>query len=315
MITTTRSELSALALLVVLSGCETKRVVHVAPAETPSPTTDDDAPPKGEKKRLPDDEPPPLAPEVPQARIVASSPAPNEEDFYPVEIYDQGEDKGVGERRVLSFTFDRAMDASQKTVGLRPGDRALDGRWSEDAKTFELVLLGHEDVSPLEAETEYELDFGDLRSEADEPVGTPRVRFTTAARDGLIEHACIHTLFGPFESLSAAAREGALASAPAASSTHKQYSIALPKTDGRYAGDLRVAFSGSGPKHYALLVDGDAEVGVTGDGGSVTVTKSATVEACPGIRRRFDVDLTRGATYRLAVTSNRATIKAIWEAP
>ncbi|MBX3226965.1 MAG: hypothetical protein KIT84_40955 [Labilithrix sp.] len=314
-----RTERACVALLLALTACQTKRIVQVIPDEQPPPAAaedDDDDDASGGTTRLPDDAPPPLDPSVPQARIVDSSPKVGAKDFYPVEVYDRGGDEGVGERRVLRFTFDRAMETSRKKVGLRPGDRALDGAWSPDAKSFELTLLGTDDASPLEAETEYELDLAELRSDADEPVGTPRVRFTTSKRDSLIEHACIHTLFGPFESVTAAAPQSTLTSAPLASATHKQYSIALPGAGTAYAGDLRLAFSGTGTKRYLLLANGELDVAVSdADGATVAVTPSPTVDACPGIQHGFGVELTRGKTYRLALSSKRADVKAMWEAP
>lgn len=316
-----RSELAAtLVCVLALVGCETKRIIQVAPAPASATAPEDGegtAPPKAkDTARLPDEAPPSLDPDVPQAKLIDSFPKSDDESFYPVELYDRGENRGVGERRLLRFSFDRPMARDRETVKIRPGGRELQGVWSADGTSLEVTIVGDDEQSPFEELTEYEIDLAALRSDEGEPVGTPAIRFITAARDELIEHACLHTLFGPYESVTAAEPDTALASAPLASATHKQYTIALPASGGTHAGDIRVSFNGTGTKKYALLVDGEAEIVLRDGGGNELPTmKSTTVAACPAIQRRFDMELPRGSAHRLAVTSVRAEIKAIWEAP
>jgi len=313
---TDRRVLLLAALL--LGGCKETRIIRVAAADADAGPGDIEvAPPDEDDEELPPlDDRPPLDPKIPQARLIETLPRDGDQAFYPVEVYDRGGGEGVGERRILRFAFDVAMDTSRTSVKLRAPERSLQGTWSGDGKTIEAVVLGDDDHPPLEPEREYEVDLGELRGAGREPVSKSRLRFRTAARDMLIEHACIHTLFGPFEPLRAASKGSAIASAPLAGSTHKQYTVTLTPDGGGFAGDLRVAFTGSGSRKYFLLLDSAPAVTLTdGAGAAVATTTAPTVEACPAIRQRVEVTLTRGATYRLALSSPGSSVKAIWETP
>lgn len=251
------------------------------------------------------------------ARLTQSQPADGEDSFYPVEIFDQGQDLGVGERATLRFSFDRPMDDSASTVEIVGStSRYASGTWSADRRTLEVVLLGTETTPPLEAEVDYEVRLDRLRTETNAAVAPTVVRFRTSARDSVVDHACIHTLYGPFATAVATAPGTTLADAPSVGNVHRQWTVDVPADGATFRGQVRVVFSGSGQRSYLLLLDRSVPLTLEEEGGgAVIVTAVDAVPACTGIRRVVSVTLTRGTTYRLTLgPSTQPTVKLVWEA-
>lgn len=273
-------------------------------------------------KKKPSSKPPPPArpadPEQTAGRLTSSVPADGDGAFYPIEVYDQGSDLGVGERATLRFAFDTPMEVSESTVEVSAGSSVFaSGTWSADARTLEVVLPGSDEAAPLEPETSYQVRLDRLRTAKNAVVTPDAVRFRTSARDTRVDHACIHTLFGPFATATATALGSALSGAPSVGSVHKQWTVDLPPSA---EGQLRVTFSGTGERSYVLFTDRDVALALEGeDGSSVSASVAATAPACPGIRRVHSMTLVRGKTYRMTLGPSASarpepTVKMIWEA-
>jgi len=307
MITITEARISVFVVALAATACA--NATGNESGEAAAEGDDGDGAPQGGTRKRPTPAPPSVDPSAPQARLVDASPRDGETAFYPVEYYDQGSGNGIGERRPLRFTFDVPMDEERATIRLVDPEMTLKGTFRDGGTTFEAFIMPDGDRPPLDPERDYELDLSGLRALSGDPVGTPRVAFRTAARDETVDHACLHALFGPYDSVLAASVGTTLASAPSMSSVHRQYTLTLPGAEG----DVRVAFTGTGQRAYLLLLDRSASVTVTdGSGNAITTSAGPSVPACPGIRHRIEMRLSRGTTYRLRVRS-ADPVKAIWE--
>lgn len=105
--------------------------------------------------------------------------------------------------------------------------------------------------------------------------------FTTGKYDGLLNHSCGHTLFGPFASVGSS--PNAEASAPDISMTHVEYTVTLRPNEGVYSGWVRAQFPTQGP--YRLYFDAATTVTLSDSDGTMeeAVPLSPTPLACPGI--------------------------------
>lgn len=258
--------------------------------------------------------PAPADPAAEVARLVESRPANGDAAFYPVEVYQRSAELGVGERAVLRFVFDRPMSTSEASVEI--AGALVEGAWQPDGRTLEVTLAGTEDAPPLAAETDHEVRLDRLRAATNAAVEPAQIRFRTAARDAVIEHACIHTLYGPFATATASARDGALAEAPLVASVHRQWSVELPAEGAAFAGQVHVSFTGTGERRYLLYLDGDVPVTLATEGGGlVDASTTMAPAACPGIQRVAAVTLGRGTSYRMAFgPAPSGRVKLIWEA-
>lgn len=278
-----------------------------------APTAPIDTPPETSSPAdLP--RPPPADPAAEVARLVMSRPADGDPAFYPVEVYQRSAELGVGERAVLRFVFDRPMSTSEASVEIAGALR--EGAWQPDGRTLEVTLPGTEDAPPLAAETDHEVRLDRLRAATSAAVEPAQIRFRTAARDAVVEHACIHTLYGPFANATASARGGAIAEAPLVASVHRQWSVELPAEGAAFAGQARVSFTGTGERRYLLYLDRDVPVTLATEAGGVVDASTTTAPAaCPGIQRVATVTLARGTSYRMALgPAPSGSVKLIWEA-
>jgi hypothetical protein len=217
--------------------------------------------------------------------LVSSVPQLDETNVYPSPLL-----RGNGEEFVLELAFSEAMhehDAFELVA--QDHERSAVPEWSLDGT--DLTLFVRPSLTAPQAladDTEYSLDLSSLSSAAGSALD-PNVRlragqlsFRTGYHDRLLNHACGHTLFGPFASF--AASQSPDASAPDIGAPHTEYSISLPENEtGSFAGFVRARILMTGS--YRLFFDGETTVSSSdsperrGEPAPLTPTP----EACPGI--------------------------------
>ncbi len=244
---------------------------------------------------------PPGVPDTTPPRVAASSPPHDAIGVYPARLFG-----GTVPRVRITIRFDEPMDPARATVrwGATGGGMAAQaiGTWSPDA--FELVidLLGAPLTGqrPLADLTGYELDLGDLRDPAgngvvpDVGLDAGKLRFTTAAYDPLLTHACGHVVFGPYAEVAAAATPSPLAARTDVA--HTRYTVSLPDAGGNRTGYTRIRATADATWH--LFLEDDRPVALeTEAGAAVPLVTEATPDACDGIRHR--------ATFQAAALDQR----------
>jgi hypothetical protein len=227
----------------------------------------------------------PMRQAEPAPHVVSSVPQLDEPNVYPSPLL-----RGNGEEFVLELAFSEAMrehDAFELVA--QDHARSAVPEWSEDRTALTLFVRPSLTApQPLADDTEYSLDLSSLESAAgaaldpDVRLRAGHVSFRTGHHDRLLNHACGHTLFGPFASV--AASESPDASAPDIGTTHTEYSIALPENEtGSFAGFVRARIPMTGS--YRLFFDGDTTVSSrdSAETRGEPAPLTPTPEACPGI--------------------------------
>jgi hypothetical protein len=231
----------------------------------------------------------------PQPIIVSSVPAHGALDVYPSPFGD-----GRNFRFELTVRFSARMDVTLSALPFGPQNELAEERsivWSEHGD--ELTL--HVPPPPLAPQilrenTTYELALSTLRGAngtrlalgADQRT----LSFTTGKYDGLLNHSCGHTEFGPFGSGAAAALPFAADSgAPGfvVNATHTQFNIALPAAGDEYEGVIGLALSPPGA--YRLYFDRDVDVTRLQSSVELAMPAEASPNSCPGIRTQVDFEL------------------------
>lgn len=227
----------------------------------------------------------PMRQAEPAPHLVSSVPRIDETNVYPSPLL-----RGNGEEFVLELAFSEAMHEHDTfELVAQDHERSAVPEWSEDGTALTLLVRPSLTApQPLADDTEYSLDLSSLSSTAGAALD-PNVRlragqlsFRTGYHDVLLNHACGHTLFGPFASF--AASESPDPSAPDIGITHTEYSIALPADDaGSFAGFVRARILMAGS--YRLFFDGETTVSLSDSpetrGEPTRLTP--TPQACPGI--------------------------------
>ncbi|XYH97178.1 Ig-like domain-containing protein [Sorangium sp. So ce1128] len=228
----------------------------------------------------------------------ASYPAEGDQRVYPTEIYDS--DSIVSERKRLRVTFSEPMDpgvTQARLINTTSGaGRALSGTWAPDALSIELTVLPSDGADhPLDEDAFYALDLRTLRDAAGNALDTSHpylgngiLNFKTIASDAGLNHTCQHTLFGPFESVSAtAAPDGA----PSTSATHTEFTIDLPSSGGEHAGYTRVSAPGGGTRVFYFDQLVPFELYDTAAMAALSLTVRPAPDACPGITHYAEATL------------------------
>lgn len=221
-------------------------------------------------------------------RLATSSPAAGATDVYPVEVALEG---GVAVRRKrLTLTFTEPMDTTAGPFALRPAHTAealpVEGAWDESGHTLTVTVPAPAGGGlPLEPHTAYALQLAglrDARGNALDDAALPggRLEFTAGGDDPLLDHACFHTLFGPFSRVSAS--PSASAATPRVDVTHREYTVLLVPGPGPYAGVTRARLTG---EDYALYFAAPPTLTVhaSDTGAAVPLEVSPAPPACAGI--------------------------------
>jgi hypothetical protein len=228
---------------------------------------------------------------APAPWLRSSSPALGATDVYPAPLSAES-----GEEFAIELTFSEPMRLAGE-LSLRGDDHAREVaelRWSSGETHLTLLFRpDFEHPRALAEHTEYSLDLSPLAGAAGGHL-TPDVGligralvFSTGRYDGLLNHSCGHTFFGPFASV--AASQSADASASDVTTTHTQYSVTLPAREGGYGGWLRANFPSEGP--YRLYFDAETQVALSdaSEEEPQAVALSPTPPACPGISREVSL--------------------------
>ncbi|MDI1447502.1 Ig-like domain-containing protein [Polyangium sp. 6x1] len=262
--------------------------------------------------------------------VVASVPPHGATNVYPFELYREG--AATLRRKRVQVTFSEAMDTSAGAVplaGPKGAARSIPAQWSADARTL-LLEIGPPDAMdggslPLEYESSYTIDLRALSSVAGVPLDEAQpgltegqIGFTTAAQDGLLEHACGHTFEDPFAYVVATTTPD---NAPAVGTTHKRYTLQLPAVDmgAVHAGHVsqNIPLAGSTDMFtYTLFLSADVSAQVTDatSGESIAVASLETPPVCELIRHARTAVLTEGREYLLRFeTSDTSTFDLIFE--
>ncbi|QRK04424.1 hypothetical protein JQX13_29700 [Archangium violaceum] len=234
----------------------------------------------------------------PRASVSSAQPAEGSSDLYPVELYYDGAASrpGVYHRKVLTVTFSGPMDPSHSQVMLTHrsdssiAPRTLSGQWSSDHRTLTVTIPAPEEGGPpLEEKAPYALDLTQLLDAAGRPidgapvVGDGKLDFTTAERDGDLEHACTHTLVNTPEERTAAATKFAFP--PATDIGHTRYRLTLPGSDGTHEGYSEFISAPDVDENVTLYFDREVPLSVHDEIGNVEVPVEihTTAPACAGI--------------------------------
>lgn len=146
------------------------------------------------------------------------------------------------ERVDVQLTFDLEMNTEEATVvvtdeaGLEEL-RTIEGSWDETGHILSVVIWPHNyesnSLPALEDETTYNVSFEDLESTSGIPVDPEdaeypgaQLTFTTGVRLGVLNHACGHVNYGPFDEIDAGATPETTFSD--FSSPHHHFTINLP---------------------------------------------------------------------------------------
>lgn len=179
--------------------------------------------------------------------VLSSTPNQGADDVYPSEFFvDPG--FGIREHVNVRLTFDLEMNTSEATLILTDEDeleepRAIEGTWDVTGHVLSAVILPRQnDSAPaLHDETTYHVSFAELESSygasadpEDSRYPSASLTFTTGTRVGVLNHACIHVLYGPFASATAIATPDSWA--PNTDMPHNHYTITLPEAADEYVG-------------------------------------------------------------------------------
>jgi hypothetical protein len=226
-------------------------------------------------------------------RVTASTPADGADDVYRTEFHVQ--EGTLRERKVLSVTFDEPMDTALASLQLaeRTGEqesvRAVEGVWSADGRTLTVTLAVPEGAeAPLTAGgSAYRLDLRGLRDVAGNAVaadalGDGALGFTTAPADATLEHACAHTVYGPFGEVTAAPVGGFPPGD--VSVTHTLFTASLPGAAAPHAGDL-TSWPGEEGEPFLVYLGQDVPLTVVDEpsGEALPSTQRALPPVCPGL--------------------------------
>jgi methionine-rich copper-binding protein CopC len=243
-------------------------------------------------------------PDTLKPHATASYPAEGDQQVYPTEIYDH--DSIVSERKRLRVTFSEPMDPGVTQVRLinatSGASRALSGAWAPDALSIELTLLRSEGAHhPLDEDAFYALDLRMLRDAAGNALDTSHaylgngiLNWKTIASDAALNHTCGHTLFGPFESVSATAAPD---DAPSTSATHTEFTLDLPTSGGERTGYTRVRAPGGGTFAFYFNQLVPFELADTATMTALPLTVRATPDACVGITHYAEATLAAGVWH------------------
>lgn len=221
-----------------------------------------------------------------QPVLIRSEPALGTEELYPAPLTAAG-----GEQLRLRFVFSAPLTAGGELT-LRGGTRAplAMAEWSEDGRQLELIITGAlGSAQPLEDDTRYELDLSSLRDTdgrrlvPDQGLDEGVFWFVTGRYDALLNHACGHAFFGPFES--GAAGEVMDPDVLDIGATHVQYSVSLPQTSAGFAGWVTANFSAQAA--HRLYFDAEASVSLVG-GDSLIASPARS--ACAGITHELTLE-------------------------
>ena len=270
-------------------------------------------------------------PEPARPTVTAASIAEGARDVYPVELYDDqaATPPGIYLRKRLSVTFSAAMNPALARVTLQertpagPSSRELTGQWSTDGRTLHVTVTAPADGGPpLEGETAYALDLTALRgAEGNTPLdaqtflGDGALDFTTAARDGALEHACAHTIANTPELVQSTSEPPPGGFPPATDTGHARYRVTLPTESPR--GYTELVSRPSGDEEIRLYLDRSVTVGVLEEetGTDVPVETSAVTPVCAGITHvaRFSIRGGDRFYYPRFTTTPGATFEFILE--
>ena len=235
--------------------------------------------------------------------VTWSSIAEGTKDEYPVQMYFDAQARRPGiylrKRMSLRFSVPMRTEGARVTLhnhtdtGIAP--RVLTGEWADGGRELRLTLPTPEEggagAAVLEEKTRYSLDLTALRSaevgnrlDAVAVLGDGRLDFTTAARDGHVEHACGHALAGEAEAVEATTGEAPpFGFAPLTDTGHGRYRVTLPAGD--KPGYTSLISSPDADDHVTLYLDRALSVGAhdATDEKDVTVKVEAAPPACEGI--------------------------------
>jgi hypothetical protein len=251
------------------------------------------------------------ASDEPAPYVLEAIPILDATDVYPAPLW-----SGNGEEVVVEVSFSESMkpesellfEASEQT---RPGTAS----WSADATRLRIATRPDFTFPrPLADDTTYSLDLSALVSQSGvglEPnVGLRAglLVFTTGRHDALLNHSCGHTFFGPFASMAAAPTADELA--PDISTTHTEYSVALPDRGGDYGGWLRANFVA--PGQYRLYFGGETRVSSQdADGNTENLALLETPRACPGIAYEVTLSPQPGAELFFRLEAKESPLRRV----
>lgn len=197
----------------------------------------------------------------------------------------------------IRLTFSESMSTELNEANLRADgvEKAVPIEWAESGKEALVVIAPNPltGAPPLLDLTSYTLDLSPLESRSgirldpQQSLANGGLRFTTSTFDPLLNHACGHVEFGPFDS--AAASELPSAQTVPTDTGHINYTITLPKTEAGYEGYTRVTTLMD--RHYHFLFDRDVPLALSTEGALEEPLKVEPASAaCAGITHRAAFD-------------------------
>jgi len=237
----------------------------------------------------------------PLPTLLSSTPALDEDAVYPSPLW-----SGDGEEVVIELAFSEPMVLTgELRLTAAEHERPIaEVVWSQDSRNASLfVRPDFSNPRPLRDETEYALDTSGFISAAglhlDPEIGLRDgiLVFTTGRFDGLLNHSCGHTFFGPFADLVAGPQPDD--SAPDITTTHTQYTVALLPEESAFSGWLRATFPSVGP--YRLYFDTEVTLARFDGGTMQPMTLSPTARVCPGITHEVTLHPAAGEAWLLFV--------------
>lgn len=238
----------------------------------------------------------------PRPAVTSSTLSEGSSDVYPVEMYFDAEAKrpGIYLRKQLTVRFSAPIRQADARVTLTNHTdtsnppRVLSGQWSDDGLELRLTLPPPEEGAggaALDEKSRYSLDLSALRGAAVgnrlDPVaflGDGRLDFTTAARDGELEHACAHAISSEVEPVQATTGDAPpFGFAPLTDTGHSRFRVTLP-TEQRPGYTSLISLLDE-EEHITLYLDRNITVGAFDgtDNQDVAVSVEATPPACAGI--------------------------------
>lgn len=260
-------------------------------------------------------------------RVIWSSPFSRERAY--IQRYVRHPSGYITTTSVISFEFNQPMDTSVSTVlvvDLGTGEeREVTGTWDGSGTRLDVVL------SPgLEGDARYSVRFDQLVGANGLPVdrGMAAYRgatllFTALPRDAGLAHTCIHLLFDPCSSATAAPAAGL--HGPYTEFPHRQYALTLMADGDAFSGSSRVHEDAS--NDLAVYMRGDMTLVLENltHGYTVPVLVEDLPDGCrdgaaascapgtAGLTRRAVLSVEDGADYRVVWRASTPVVRFVTE--
>ena len=236
--------------------------------------------------------------------VISSSPGDGDDPVYPTPATSMVD---------IQIEFSEPMNPSAGSM-LVEGDDGSELSppltWSDDSLRVTARLLGNAATGGrvLADDTAYGVTLeGFTDAVGNSFVQEEPLRFRTGEADPLLDHACGHVSFGPFDAVAASVDPDA---APYADVGHVSYDVALPPAGPTHVGHTK--FRTKSGEHYDLFLDRAVDASVVDPTGT-TLVFSATPPACDGISHRIAFEGTESADLIFSFESDTASFGMIVE--